>query len=332
MSVRGSDHGRWRETLRRALDGDDLALLATVPKADLHCHGLLSAPRQAYEELLGHPLPPPPVRFADFSAFGGYIVGNLLPALTSITSARHIVRAAFERAAAENVVYAEMSFDAFAPELVGATIETFAEMLAGERDRVADRMRIALEIGISRALPPEEVRTRFERWLATGVCRSIDLYDDENLGTLSDFAPLFRLARERGLKLKAHAGELRGPEAVRDSVEILDLDAVQHGVRAAESAEVTAFLAARGIVLNVCPTSNRALGVCPSLDIHPAKRLFDGGVKVTVNSDDFTLFGASVSQEILNLKRMGFSTGDIEQIVANGLAGDLGTARTAGAI
>jgi len=316
-----NDRTSWSETLRAGLARRDLGLIERVPKTDLHCHGLLSAPRRTYEQILGHPLPGIPASFTAFADFSAYIVGNLLPALLSGRDAvRQIVRGAFERAAGENVVYAEMSFDAFAPELVGASIEEFAELLVEEAERVAGRTTIAIEVGVSRALPADHIRPRLERWLATGACRSIDLYDDENLGVLSDFAPLYRLAEERGLKLKAHAGELCGPESVRDSVETLRLDAVQHGVRAVESPDVILFLAERGTTLNICPTSNRVLGVCASLEAHPAKRHFDRGVKMTVNSDDFTLFGASVSQEILNLVEMGFTPADIEQIVAHGLA------------
>lgn len=314
------DRRSWRETLRAGLQSGDLALLDRVRKTDLHCHGFLSAPRETYEEILGRPLPPPPASFAHFSDFSAYIVGNLLPALLNGPAAvRRIVRASFERAAAEGVVYAEMSFDAFAPELIGTTIEAFAELLAEESRAVADRTTIALELGLSRALPAAEMAPRLERWLSTGVCRSIDLYDDENLGTLADFVPLYHRAREHGLKLKAHAGELCGADAVLESVRVLDLDAVQHGVRAAESPAVSAFLAERGTTLNVCPTSNRVLGVCPSLDAHPARRLFEEGVRITVNSDDYTLFGASVSQEILNLREMGFGVEEIERVVGNGL-------------
>ena len=106
---------------------------------------------------------------------------------------------------------------------------------------------------------------------------------------------------------------------MRDSVEVLGLHAVQHGVRAAEDPAVTAFLAERGTVLHICPTSNRALGICASLEQHPARHLFAQGVKLTVNSDDFTLFGAGVSDELLNLARMGFAAEEIEQIIETGL-------------
>ena len=68
--------------------------------------------------------------------------------------------------------------------------------------------------------------------------------------------PLYRKAREAGMKLKAHVGEFGGAEEVRRTVEVLDLDEVQHGIGAAESVEVMRWLAEHQIRLNVCPTSN----------------------------------------------------------------------------
>lgn len=308
----------WRQALTRALETGDLHAIALVPKTDLHCHGMLSAPLQTYTGLLGHPLSPPAV-FGSFRAFAEYIVAHLLPALTGRNAVRTVIRSAFERLPDDGVVYAEMSFDLMLPSLIGASIEEFADIVAEEAARVADRVTIAPELGIARTLPAAELLPALKTWVATGVCRSLDLYDDETAGSLDDFVPLYRFAEAHGLKLKAHAGELCGAERVRESVLKLNLHAVQHGVRAAESPEVAAWLAQRGTLLHLCPTSNYALGVCRSPQEHPAHRLVDQGVRVTVNTDDFTLFGASVSRELLNLQQMGFSCEEIVRIVDNGL-------------
>ena len=106
---------------------------------------------------------------------------------------------------------------------------------------------------------------------------------------------------------------------MRDAVDVLGLDAVHHGVRAAEDPDTVDWLAERGTVLHVCPTSNVSLGVCDSLHRHPARILFERGVALTVNTDDFTLFGASVCDELLNLARMGFSAVDVARVIETGL-------------
>lgn len=310
----------WIPTIERALAGGDAAALVPIPKADLHCHGLLSAPLESYAQVLGRPLPPLPQPFGTFQRFSEYIAEHLFPALQSPAAVRALVRAAFQRLADDGVVYAEMSFDLLLPEAIGLSAEEFAALLQEEMARVAPRVRVAPEIGLNRVLPAADIAPLLRAWLATGVYRSIDLYGDETIGAARDFAPLYRLAAEHGLKRKAHAGELCGAEYVRESVEVLQLDAVHHGIRAADDHATTAWLAARGTVLHVCPTSNYALGLCASLAAHPARQLYDQGVALTVNTDDFTLFGASVCDELINLAQIGFSAEEIAQMIATGLA------------
>ena len=313
-------NSNWKPNLEHALATGDAAAMARVPKTDLHCHGLLSAPLEVYASVLGRTLTPVPRVFGSFAAFSDYIVTHLLPALTNPASVRTIIHAALDRMRADGVVYAEISFDLLIPEFLGLRVADFAALLAEECGRVAPELVVRPEIGISRVLPPDEAAARLKQWLATSVCHSIDLYDDETAGVVRDFVPLYRLAKDHGLKLKAHAGELCGAAVVRESVEALELDAIQHGVRAVEDPALVAWLAERGTALNVCPTSNYSLGVCGTYESHPARQLFDQGVRLTVNTDDFALFGASVSDELFNLAKMGFSADEIAQIVHNGLS------------
>jgi adenosine deaminase len=310
----------WLPRLERALAEADTAALAAIPKTDLHCHGLLSAPLQTYENILGRPLPRPPRLFGDFDDFNLYIVQHLFPALTDPVSIRAIIADTFQRMASEGVVYAEMSFDLLLPEAIGLSVDQFAVLLGEEVARVAAELRVVPEIGINRALPAADLDGRVRAFLDTGLFGSVDLYGDERVGATRDFAPLYDLAAARGLKRKAHAGELCGSDRVRESVEILGLEVVHHGVRAVEDPAVMDWIAARGIVLHVCPTSNYALRLCESVETHPARTLFDAGVALTVNTDDFTLFGASTCDELLNLARMGFTPAEIAKVIQTGLA------------
>ena len=123
------------------------------------------------------------------------------------------------------------------------------------------------------------------------------------------------------MKLKAHAGEFGGAERVRKTAETLGLNEVQHGIAAAESADVMRWLSRNRIRLNVCPSSNVMLGAVDSLPSHPIRVLFDHGVEVTVNTDDPMIFGQSVSQEYMNLFEAGvFSADELNEIRATSLA------------
>ncbi len=111
------------------------------------------------------------------------------------------------------------------------------------------------------------------------------------------FAEAFREAGAAGLKRTVHAGKSSGPEGVRDAIELLGADRIDHGVRAIEDEAVVALLADRAIPLGVCPTSNIALKVYPSMEAHPVDRLRRAGVRVSINTDDPSLLGTNLPRE-----------------------------------
>jgi len=134
---------------------------------------------------------------------------------------------------------------------------------------------------------------------------------DENAGDTSDFAYAFDMAREAGLRLTSHAGEWAGPASVRASLTDLGVERIGHGVRAIEDETLVAELADKGIVLEVCPGSNVALGVYPSWEAHPIARLRQAGVKVTVSTDDPPFFHTNMTREFEELERaFGWDAGD----------------------
>jgi adenosine deaminase len=111
------------------------------------------------------------------------------------------------------------------------------------------------------------------------------------------FAEAFRRAGSAGLRRAVHAGESSGPEGVRDAVELLGADRIDHGVRAIEDDSVVALLAERGIPLGICPTSNLTLKVYPSIEAHPIDRLRKAGVRVSLNTDDPSLLATNLPAE-----------------------------------
>lgn len=129
------------------------------------------------------------------------------------------------------------------------------------------------------------------------------------------FAEAFRRAGAAGLRRTVHAGESSGPEGVRDAVELLGADRIDHGVRAIEDAEVVKLLVDRQIALGICPTSNLKLGVYPTIEHHPIDRLRRAGVAVSINTDDPVLLGASlVGEYALCRQAFGWSDDDVRAI------------------
>ncbi len=119
----------------------------------------------------------------------------------------------------------------------------------------------------------------------------------ETVGHQGDYAYAFDLAREAGLRLTTHAGEWGGAASVWEAVRDLKVERIGHGVQCVEDPALVDHLAEHGIVLEVCPGSNVALGVVPSWDAHPIERLRQAGVKVTVSTDDPPFFHTSLTRE-----------------------------------
>ena len=222
----------------------------------------------------------------------------------------------------DGVVLLEMSFDIrlaeFYPDGL-AGLWAFIEKLV---ERYAAKADLRPELGFSRgnADDPPLMNLAHEA-VEMGVFQSIDLYSRQEVCPPEVMKPLFTKARAAGMKLKAHVGEFEGADEIRRTVEVLDLDEVQHGIAAVESVEVMRWLSEHQIRLNVCPTSNVMLDAVLDLASHPIRVLYDNGVPVTINTDDLMIFGQSVSEEYRNLYRAGvFSAEELEDIRRASLA------------
>ena len=112
----------------------------------------------------------------------------------------------------------------------------------------------------------------------------------------SKFAGVYKAARERGLKLVAHAGEEGPPAYVYEALDILGVDRIDHGNRALEDPALVDRLVKSGMTLTVCPLSNLKLCVVDDLKAHPVKRMLELGLHATVNSDDPAYFGGYLGE------------------------------------
>lgn len=125
----------------------------------------------------------------------------------------------------------------------------------------------------------------------------------------SKFRNVYRAARERGLKLVAHAGEEGPPQYIHEALDLLNIHRLDHGNRSLEDDALVARLVTSQMALTVCPLSNLKLCVVDDMKRHPLKRMLDLGLRATVNSDDPAYFGGYLNDnynavaEALNLTR-----------------------------
>ncbi len=138
---------------------------------------------------------------------------------------------------------------------------------------------------------------------AGGRVAGIGMGGNEQSLPARDFAPLFAEARRLGLRTVVHAGEFAGARSVREAVEWLGAERIGHGIRAVEDPGVLRMLRRERVPLEVCPTSNLRTGVVRRWEEHPLRSLLRAGIRVTLNSDDPSLFRTSLLSEVRSAHR-----------------------------
>jgi adenosine deaminase len=202
------------------------------------------------------------------------------------------------------------------PDVIGAVIAGVTRAAAAP-----DAPVIGLIVTAMRSHPPaanaELART------AGGIGAPLvgfDLAGPEAAWPAPPHAIAFVAAREAGLALTAHAGEVAGPERVREVLEF-GVRRVAHGVTAIDDPALINLLRDRDVTLDLCPTSNVQAGVVDSLESHPLAALHRAGVSVTISTDDLTVTGTSLSEELVRCAdAFSLSTGELTDIVLNSFA------------
>jgi adenosine deaminase len=149
---------------------------------------------------------------------------------------------------------------------------------------------------------------------------AFDLAGDERAFPPSLYRDVVAELDGSGLKLTTHYGESGGPEFPREAVEALGSLRLGHGVSVAADPEVTALVRERGVTLEMCPTSNRRTEAVTAIEQHPARRLLDQGVSVTINTDNPGLFAIDLTHELEVCRdRLGFTDDDVRAVTANAI-------------
>lgn len=279
-----------------------------LPIAELHCHleGSMAPSitrhlaRRHGIDLSRLPIDGDHYLWSDFKAF-----------LKTYDAVSEVVRTAqdyyditadyLQREAARGLIYTELFISAAHPRRFGLDYPDFVAAVASAIDDSAAahgiHARMVLHVvrhyGVDHAVETAQLAARHPHRLVTGF----GLAGDENHLSKREYQRAFHMATDAGLRLTAHAGEVAGSESVRDALRYLGVERIGHGVRAAEDPALVAELADRGIVLEVCPGSNIALGVARDYASHPIGALRASGVQVTISSDDGPFFHTHVRRD-----------------------------------
>lgn len=143
----------------------------------------------------------------------------------------------------------------------------------------------------------------------------LNLAGDEAGFPPAQFKRAFEIAKDAGLGLTAHAGEMVGPSSMIEALDNLPITRIGHGVRVIEDKELMARVKDLNIHLEVCPTSNLALGVFPDYQSHPLRQLFDSGIQLSINSDDPPYFHCTIGGEYQIAKQeMNFTDEELKKV------------------
>jgi adenosine deaminase len=315
--------------------GNEAATFRGLPKAELHQHldgslrpttavelaaevGSSLTLEQARRRMIG------PERCVDQAQLLTFF--DLPISLLQTESAlRRAAAELVEDLAADGVRYAEIRW---APRLhlesglaVDEVIGAVADGVLDAADRLSEpqRPRIGLIVTAMRSHPPAANVLLARSAAAFGPpVVGFDLAGPEAAWPAPPHAAAFRAAEEGGLALTAHAGEVAGPERVRE-VLAFGVRRVAHGVTAADDPDLLAALRDADITLDLCPTSNVQAGVVPALADHPLARLHRAGVSVTLSTDDRTVTGIGLSEEYARVQAsMNLEPTELAEIALNG--------------
>ena len=232
-----------------------------------------------------------------------------------------MARAYLERAAADNVVHAEMFFDPQTHTARGVPMEKVINGLhrACDRAREEQGVNASLILCFLRHLSEEEAFETLEQALPLrDKFIGVGLDSSEVGHPPEKFARVFARCRELGLHLVAHAGEEGPPAYVWTALDLLKVERIDHGVQSAKDPALMRRLAQDRIPLTVCPLSNLKLRVVPELAAHNIGQLLAAGLAVTINSDDPAYFGGYMNDNFVQtFAATGLSVEHAYQLAVN---------------
>ncbi len=292
-------------------DSTDLtSFIAGLPKAELHVHHVGSASARIVAELAErHPgvVPSDPEALKEFFAFRDFahFIDVYLAVVDLIRTPDDIrlltYEVAREMAEGQSLRYAELTCTPYTSVIRGIPIEAYTEAL--EQGRVDAERDFGLVLRWIYDIPGESGLPAADATLGYALNHAPDALVGFGLGgpeigvPRPQFQPHFDATRAAGLRSVPHAGETTGPETVWDAVRLLGADRIGHGTSSVQDPALLAHLAAEGIPLEVCPSSNIATRAVATLEQHPLRAFRDAGVVVTINSDDPPMFGTDLNRE-----------------------------------
>lgn len=311
--------------------------LRKLPKAELHLHiegtlepelalklaerNNISLPFADLDDLKAH------YEFENLQSFLD-LYYQLMSVLRTRQDFTDLMLAYLARANADGVRRAEIFFDPQVHMNNGLDFDVVLDgLLEGLR---IGHERFDIDGGLIMCIIRDMPVDSAEALLDTAASRAGDLLgiglDSAEVGYPPElFSHVYERAARLGLHLVAHAGEEGPADYVRQALDSLHVERIDHGVRTATDGDLVARIARDGIALTVCPLSNHRLQVVRDVADLPVRQLFDAGVKVTLNSDDPAYFGGYIGDNYIAMAQTGMSLDELATIAEYSLKSSFAT-------
>ena len=290
-----------------------------LPKADVHNHLHLGGNIKVLREKYKDSRLTIPEYYFGFDGMMDFILNKINKIMLTSSDVIFFMEMAIESSIDDHVEYLEASVDIGLVRFFNNSIERLIDEVSILKNKYESQITFKPDIGINKNTPSDIVYSDGLKCIQSGVFNGIDLYGKEVINSLEGFVNIYNTARDKNLKTKIHIGEFSNCETIEDAILLLNPDEIQHGIKAVDSEKTMDMILKRNIQLNICPQSNISLGSVNNITEHPIRKLYDHGIKITLNTDDLLLFNATITDQFMNLLDHNiFSFEEIEHIRKNG--------------
>lgn len=304
---------------KEGLKEESLLKLRKVSKGDVHNHCSTGMRFTTFNQWAGGNANKAPSKMDGVKELNSYIFNEVNKRVSKEEDVAFLIEATVKEAIEDGVKILETSIDCH--ELMHfPENQRFFNTIIHIKEKYNKYIDFRPEVGMAINTSREDLDKFLIPCIESGVFMSIDAYGEETLDGYNRLKEYYKYAREKGLKLKVHAGQFLSEENVKKAIELLEIDEIQHGIGAASSDYIIDLIKERNIRLNICPSSNYILGAVKDIRNHPARKLFDKGIRITINTDDLLLFHSGASEEFLKLFKLGlFNEEELNEIRENAL-------------